>query len=147
MLPLSKVSPARTGVEDFVTRFYRQCLGRQPDAAGLSGWVNALLDGSLTGADVAKNFIFSEEFFNRHTTNELFVTILYSAFFDRDPDEGGYQGWLNYLYGEGSRAQVLNGFVYSTEFALLCERCGINPSDPAAFGTPPTIANVDLYKV
>ena len=77
-------------IEAFVTRFYQQCLEREPDKAGLDGWVNGLKTCSKTGADVANGFIFSPEFINRSTTNEEFVTILYRAFFDREPDPGGY---------------------------------------------------------
>ena len=53
---------SRSDVEAFVTRFYQQCLGRNPDALGLEGWVNALINGTLTGSDVAYGFIFSDEF-------------------------------------------------------------------------------------
>jgi len=84
-------------VRRFVTRFYQQCLSREPDSSGLNGWSNALLNGTLTGADVAFSFIFSDEFINRYTTNEDFVTILYRAFFNREPDSAGYSGWLNAL--------------------------------------------------
>ena len=115
------------GVEDFVTRFYQQCLGREPDIPGLNGWVNALLDGTLCGADVANAFIFSEEFINRNTSNEEFVIILYRAFFDREPDTSGYNGWVNYLYSGATRQAVLNGFIYSQEFENLCDRYGIAP--------------------
>ena len=116
-----------TAVSDFVTRFYQECLGREPDAPGLDGWVNALIDGSLSGADVANNFIFSPEFINRNKSNEGFVIILYRAFFDREPDTGGYSGWVNLLYTGESRQVVLDGFIYSVEFENLCDSYGINP--------------------
>ena len=48
-------------VEAFVTRFYQQCLSRQPDQPGLDYWTNSLLSGTLTGADVAYGFVFSTE--------------------------------------------------------------------------------------
>ena len=64
----------RSAVEDFVTRFYTLCLDREPDPAGLNGWVSALLDGSQTGSDVAYGFVFSQEFINKNTTNEEYLT-------------------------------------------------------------------------
>jgi len=76
----------RTAVEDFVTRFYNLCLDREPDSTGLNGWVSALLDGSQTGSDVAYGFVFSNEFINKSTTNEDYLTVLYKAFFNRNPD-------------------------------------------------------------
>ncbi len=120
-------SIASLQVRTFVTRFYQQCLGRNPDTSGLDGWVNALINGTLCGADVANGFIFSPEFINRKTSNETFVTILYRAFFGREPDTKGYNGWLNYLYSGTSRQKVLNGFIYSQEFENLCANYGISP--------------------
>jgi hypothetical protein len=114
-------------VEVFVTRFYQECLGREPEQAGLNNWVNALENGSLSGADIANGFIFSQEFINRNTANEEFVTILYRAFFDREPDTGGYNGWLNFLSSGKSREFVLDGFIYSKEFENLCDSYGIDP--------------------
>ncbi len=115
-------------IRRFVTRFYQQCLNREPDSPGLAGWANGLLDGSLKGADVATSFIFSDEFINRYTTNEDFVTILYHAFFNREPDSAGYAGWLNMLYDGTSRSDVLNGFIGSQEFNNLCGNYGITPN-------------------
>jgi len=115
-------------VRRFVTRFYQQCLSREPDSPGLTGWTNALLNGSLTGSDIAWSFIFSDEFINRYTTNEDFVTILYRAFFNREPDSAGYSGWLNMLYDGTSRSAVLDGFTGSQEFRNLCGSYGITPN-------------------
>ena len=117
----------RERIEAFVTRFYQQCLNRQPDAGGLKTWTDSLLSGAQTGADVAHGFIFSQEFTNRNTSNAEFLTIMYRAFFAREPDSGGYNTWLNALKGGTSRADVLNGFTHSTEFANLCRLYGIQP--------------------
>ncbi|RJQ53470.1 MAG: DUF4214 domain-containing protein [Desulfobacteraceae bacterium] len=117
----------RAYVEAFVTRFYQQCLSRNPDPGGLAGWVNALLAGTLSGADVANGFIFSPEFIARNTTNEEFVAILYRAFFAREPDAGGYNGWVNSLNSGASRQAVLDGFTHSLEFENLCAIYGITP--------------------
>jgi len=69
VLSSSHAYGARSDVEAFVTRFYQQCLSRQPDQPGLDGWTDALLNGSLCGDDVAYGFIFSQEFINRNTSN------------------------------------------------------------------------------
>ena len=114
-------------VQSFVTRFYVQCLGRQPDTEGLNEWVGRLLNGSKTGADVAEGFVFSEEFTGMNHLNETFVTILYRAFFDREPDATGYKAWLERLAGGMSRKSVLDGFLKSQEFAGLCNSYGIVP--------------------
>ena len=110
-----------------MSRVYQQCLYREPDPAGIESWINALLNGTRSGSEVANGFIFSEEFINRNTTNEDFVTILYRAFFGREPDPPGYAGWINYLQSGASRQDVLNGFIYSLEFENLCNSYGITP--------------------
>jgi hypothetical protein len=117
-------------VEDFVTRFYQLCLGRNPDPAGLNGWATALLDGSQAGSDVAHGFVFSQEFINQNTTNEEYLTVLYEAFFNRQPDLAGWQGWMDALIRGSSREAVLNGFIFATEFIELCDEYKILPFDP-----------------
>jgi LCP family protein required for cell wall assembly len=114
-------------VKSFVSRFYVQCLGRQPDSDGLNEWVSRLLNGSKTGADVAEGFVFSEEFLSHNYSNEEFVTILYRAFFNREPDSYGYNAWLKKLGGGTSRKAILDGFLKSQEFAELCNSYGIIP--------------------
>ena len=115
-------------VEAFVTRFYRQCLNRDPDPAGLNGWVDNLLAGSMTGADLAHSFVFSTEFINQGTTNEEFLRVLYTAFFNRDPDTAGLNLWLDELSTGMSRTEILNGFTGAQEFINLCAGYGITPN-------------------
>jgi CubicO group peptidase (beta-lactamase class C family) len=125
--------PSREDVEAFVTRFYEKCLERSPDQPGLDYWTDSLLDGSQTGSDVAKGFIFSQEFINRNLTDEEIMKILYEAFFNREADTGGIIYWLDKLRSGVDRATVLDGFIYSQEFAVLCNEYGILPfpvSDP-----------------
>jgi len=86
-----------------------------------------LSDRSLSGADLANGFIFSPEFVARDTSNGDFVIILYRAFFDREPDTGGYTNWVEKLNDGESRQSVLDGFLYSQEFSNLCNSFGINP--------------------
>jgi len=114
-------------VQSFVTRFYVNCLGRQPDTDGLNQWVGRLMNGSKTGADVAEGFVFSKEFLAHEHSDEEFVTILYSAFFNREPDANGYNAWLARLAGGMTRKSVLDGFLKSKEFAELCSNYGITP--------------------
>jgi hypothetical protein len=114
-------------VAAFVTRFYQLCLQRDPDIAGLDGWVASLLSGANVGADVAEGFIFSQEFTRSIMSDEAYMRILYKAFFNRDPDAAGLAGWLEVLNGGIARVEVLNGFIYSKEFGELCQKYGIKP--------------------
>jgi len=114
------------GVTAFVTRMYQQTLNRQPDPQGLASWVNGLKSGELSGANVARNFIFSQEFTNKNLSNEQFLNVMYKAFFNRAPDPGGYNGWLAQLESGKSREYVLAGFVNSQEFNNLYQEYEIN---------------------
>ena len=114
-------------VNEFVTRFYNECLNREPDQTGLDGWANALENGWITGADLAEGFILSPEFINRGTSDEEFLKILYQTFFNRQPDTVGFNGWLSALRSGTSRSAVLEGFIYSDEFSKLCNQYGIIP--------------------
>ena len=146
----SPVSGQRTQIENFVTRFYHQCLNREPDIPELNSWVDALLNGSHTGADVAQSFIFSQEFINRNTTNEEFVKIMYGAFFGRESDSVGFNGWLSALNSGTSREDALNGFIYSQEFENLCNSYGIIPYsdyEPPEDGTTTQDLDGDGYSV
>ena len=116
-----------SNIRSFVDRFYHTILERSPDAGGLNDWTERLKSGIFAGSDVARGFIFSQEFTNRNTSNEEYVTILYHAFFNREPDEGGYNDWLEKLKNGASRAEILDGFLYSMEFGNLCRNYNIKP--------------------
>ena len=116
-----------SNIRSFVDRFYHTILERSPDAGGLNDWTERLKSGIFAGSDVARGFIFSQEFMNRNTSDEEYVTILYHAFFNREPDAGGYNGWLEKLEGGASRAEILDGFLYSMEFGNLCRDYNIKP--------------------
>ncbi|MCR4649543.1 MAG: InlB B-repeat-containing protein [Lachnospiraceae bacterium] len=113
-------------VSKFVERFYTIILERPAEAEGLENWTNKLINKEATGAQVAAGFINSDEFQKKKMTDEEYVTKLYRAFFDREPDKGGYDGWLRELKNGKSRDEVLRGFINSPEFNDLCKQYGID---------------------
>ena len=120
-------NPDRESIEAFVTRFYQQCLGRNPEPEGLNFHTARLLGGEVSGAIAASNFIYSPEFLNKNTTNEEYIIVMYRAFFDREPDNSGWPYYLNKLNNGVSRDEVFKGFIYSPEFQDLCNKYGIIP--------------------
>lgn len=135
IMPATLSGGSAEQIQSFVTRFYVQCLGRQPDSGGLNEWVGRLQNGSKTGADVAHGFVFSEEFISNNHSNEAFLTILYRSFFNREPDAGGYSTWMERMSGGMSREKVLDGFLKSQEFSQLCTNFGITPYEGAPAAT------------
>jgi len=123
-------------VEIFVNRFYVEVLGRSAESGGLIYWSEKLVNGEKVGADVATGFVFSDEYIDKNTTNSQFVNTLYSAFFGRPADTGGFDGWMEKLNGGTSREDVLNGFLYSPEFDALTRAYGIKAVRDGA--TPPS---------
>ncbi len=113
-------------VKKFVERFYTTILDRPAEAAGLNDWTNRLISKQATGADVAAGFINSGEFQKKKMNDEEYVTRLYRAFFDREPDQEGYNNWLRELKNGKTRDDVLRGFINSPEFNNLCKKYGIN---------------------
>jgi len=112
-------------VEGFVTRFYQECLDREPDTDGLNSWIDALNSGNMSGSDLAWSFIYSDEFQNKNTPDDDYLEVLYQAFFNRESDQDGYNNWLSLLAEGTDRSTVLEGFISSQEFITLCEKYGI----------------------
>jgi len=119
-------------LHDFILRFYQLFLERVPSQPEVDGWVVPMSQGAIKGAGVAQGFVFSQEFLAKNTSNEEYLSLLYRAFFNRDPDSGGYNGWLQFLnraplMDRATRQYVSEGFVTSAEFAQVCSRFGVAP--------------------
>ena len=50
---------------------------------------------------------------------------MYSTFFDRAPDEGGFNDWVKKLNDGCSLELIFHGFTQSVEFNNLCEKYGL----------------------
>lgn len=63
----SEPSYDNTGVYNFVSRLYKVILERNPDTEGLNGWYKQLVNGGQSGAQVVRDFLFSNEFAEKIT--------------------------------------------------------------------------------
>jgi hypothetical protein len=98
-------------------RLYKAALDRVPDAEGLGYWISAL-DTGASLKNVATGFVDSIEFRNNFYgdgSNATFVRALYNNVLDRDPDQAGFDFWVNGLNNGADRAGVLVGFSESPE--------------------------------
>lgn len=113
--------------QQFISLLYRTALNREADPAGLAFWTGQL--SSMQRSEVIVAFAESAE--HRAVMGEpstgsmwvadaeaLFIARLYDATLDRAPDAAGLVAWLGILDGGASRAQVVEAFVGSPEFAL-----------------------------
>jgi len=108
-------------------------LGRPSEKAGKDFWVKEITSGNRTGADCAREFLFSQEFANRNLSIEDFVETLYQTFFGRDSEPNGKAYWVGELKnGTKSRNDVINGFIDSTEWCNICADYGVRSGAPSA---------------
>ena len=114
-----------TSIENFVSRLYRNLLGREPEAAGLKAWTDALVNNKTTGAKIVYKFVYSDEFQENPLSNNVFVNALYETILGREADEAGLTAWVNVLENGCTRKKVLAGFLNSEEMRVLCESIGI----------------------
>ena len=127
----ARINPSE--IKLFVERFYNIILERPSEEEGLENWTKALLAESRGGADVAYEFIHSAEYMGKNDSDEVYLTKLYRAFFDRLPDEAGMKSWQKDLADGKGRDYVLNGFLVSDEYAALCEKYGIKKDSTRTF--------------
>ena len=124
--PNAKAEIASADAIGFATRLYTCCLGREPEDGGLKYWSLALTNLEQTGYGAAKFFFMGDEFVNFKTTNEEFVTRLYTTFMDREPESGGFNYWVGELKKGKSREDVMSSFAQCQEFANICAKYGID---------------------
>lgn len=125
----NSVTPSPTaseGLKAFVSRLYTKALERNYDEEGLYYWCAQITGKYKTIDQVSTDgFFHSKEFLNKNLSNEDYVKVLYHTFFDREPDEAGYNYWLAKLKAGGTRDEVLAGFSGSEEFKILKRSFGI----------------------
>ncbi len=139
-------------VSEFVGNLYETCLGREGRDHEIATWADLLKNGDVTGAKTAYGFFFSPEYTNSKKSNNEYVTDLYKAIMDREPDEEGLNTWVSFLDKGTSREKVFAGFVNSDEFRADCAAHGIKPGsyssdNPVDVNPDVTAFVVRLYKV
>ena len=115
---------SETGIAGFVERLYTVALGRQSDPNGKADWINRVRTQGYTGADLARGFLFSDEFLGKNMGNAEFLDVLYETFFNREADDQK-ANWLKLMDSGWSKKQVIDGFINSTEWANLCLTFGV----------------------
>ncbi|HJR05874.1 MAG TPA: Calx-beta domain-containing protein [Pyrinomonadaceae bacterium] len=83
-----------------------------------SDLVSRLDAGTLTRMQVLRAVVESDEVFAAEF-NRAFVATQYYGYLRRTPDDGGYQGWINYLKAKPNDSRtMINGFLNSVEYKL-----------------------------
>ena len=102
-----------------ISRLYNAAFGRFPDKKGFSYWIKMNKMKINTYKETVSSFINSKEYeehLGEISTNENYVTNLYSNLFGRNADTSGFNYWLNQLDNNiETRGDVLMGFSESND--------------------------------
>lgn len=107
---------------DFVEALYRHVLGRAPDSGGQAYWEHVLANGTsrsqaLVGFVESTENRFAQKVFDLDGGMGQLVR-LYEVAFDRPPDVGGLDYWLDEMQAGQTLTGVAGSFLSSPEFAL-----------------------------
>jgi hypothetical protein len=94
---------------NFVSGLYQTTLGRSPDTAGLTFWVQMLQVGFSRAAVAA-------QIWNSPEHRALEVTQFYTTILHRAPDRGGLAFWTNAMLGGAGEEQVMLDLLSSAEY-------------------------------
>jgi hypothetical protein len=108
-----------SGLDDTINELYDEILLRRPTAAELAAWrFHILANPTPAGIGVFGHALFdSGEYLAKPSTPRGYVTLLYRAVLDRQPEAAGLESWVQYLQAQFDTA--LPGFVNSEEFRRL----------------------------
>ena len=102
-----------------IYRLYNAALGRFPDIEGFKYWINMNESLINTHYQIAESFITSNEFkklYFNNSSDEEYIVSLYKNILNREPDNTGYEYWLNQLQSEKeNKTDLLIGFAESSE--------------------------------
>jgi hypothetical protein len=105
---------------DFVQQLYQNVLSRAGDPDGVQAWQNALASGLSRGqvvigfADSAEDRADTRAIAGDKDDSEIYR--LYTAAFNRVPDQAGQNGWSSALTNGATLAQIAHSFIESAEF-------------------------------
>ena len=102
--------------KEFIGRCYQVILGREASAAELDSWIGQMVNGTKTPDQIARGFLFSDEFKAKNTANDDLVKILYRVYMNRDADPEGLKTWTEKLDNGTSLKDLLNAFAKTNEF-------------------------------
>ncbi len=113
----------------FISRCYREGLGRTADIGGLNYWCDELLTDRMTAQEVAAGFVFSPEMNAAQKITEdpdALLDSLYRLYLGREADAAGKEYWKHRI-AEGLPLEVLNeGFAMSVEFGDIVHSYGLD---------------------
>ena len=110
--------------KEFISRCYQCILSREASAAELNNWIGQMTNGTKTPDQIARGFLFSNEFKGKNVSNEDLVKILYKVYMNREADPEGLKTWTEKLNGGTSLNDLLNAFSKTGEYKKMISEMG-----------------------
>ncbi len=110
--------------KEFIGRCYQVILGREASAAELENWIGQMVNGTKTPDQIARGFLFSNEFKAKNVDNENLVKILYRVYMNRDADPEGLKTWTEKLDNGTALKDLLDTFSKTNEFKKVVSEMG-----------------------
>lgn len=121
-------------ISNYLKTVYNNVFGREVDQEGLNYWVQKLSSGQVELEDFFKNLLSENEFLTVAPTPEDKIKKLYAGIFQREPDQGGFNYWVNRykveLRSEGNEREalreVIDDMTDGAEFKQILRRLGLD---------------------
>ena len=121
-------------ISNYLKTVYNNVFGREVDQQGLNYWVQKLSSGQVELEDFFKNLLSENEFLTVAPTPEDKIKKLYAGIFQREPDQGGFNYWVNRykveLRSEGNEREalreVIDDMTDGVEFREILAKLGLN---------------------
>ena len=121
-------------ISNYLKTVYNNVFGREVDQQGLNYWVQKLSSGQVDLDDFFKNLLSENEFLTIAPTPEDKIKKLYAGIFQRQPDQGGFNYWLNRYKAElrdernerEALREVIDDMTDGAEFKQILRRLGLN---------------------
>ena len=150
LLALVPGATAQSGRHPDVDRLYCAYFLREPDAGGQAYWYEQR-DNDASLVWIAEFFSQSNEFqetYGQQVSTGDFVRLIYRNLFDRTPDAGGFDYWVDRLdRGELQRGSVMAYFSESPEFIerIATVGCGNTGPTPGGNGDPAVAQRMNTF--
>ena len=108
----------------YITHLYTNCLGRTPSSDELNAWTGDVLNHRVIAKELASAFFNSNTYLNKNTSDETYITDLYTALLGRQPSSEDISNWMDILK-TNSRDYVLEQLLMSPEGRELFTQLGI----------------------
>ena len=121
-------------ISNYLKTVYNNVFGREVDQEGLNYWVQKLSSGQVDLDDFFKNLLSENEFLTIAPTPEDKIKKLYAGIFQRQPDQGGFNYWLNRYKAElrdernerEALREVIDDMTDGAEFKQILRRLGLD---------------------